>query len=191
MLNPTPQHTVLFTVDDLEKMIDAGVFAHRTGRIELIEGEFRQMSPASDHHDDLIRVLTMWSVRQQTEEKFEIAVQMGIRLQKTESMPEPDLYWIQSGRHGRATMQVVPLIIEVSVSSIQYDRKTKGRLYALDGLQEYWIVDCDQQLIEVHSQPAGEQFTKTEVFGRGDTLVPQCLPTAKLDIGWLFDSAGF
>ncbi len=191
MLNPSPQHTVLFTVDDLEKMIDAGVFATRTGRIELIEGEFRQMSPASDGRDTLIRTLNMWSVRQQTAEQFEIAVQMGIRLNKTESMPEPDLFWIQSGNRSRPTTQVVPLIIEVSVSTLRYDRNTKGRLYALDGLQEYWIVNSKQQQIEVLTEPQAENFSKKETFGRSDTLSPRCLPSAKLDVNWLFETSGF
>ncbi len=189
MLNPTPQK-VLFTVDDLEKMIDAGVFNNKTGRIELIEGEFRKMSPASDNHDNLIRALNMWSVKMQADEKFEVGVQMGIRLNKTESMPEPDLFWIETGQTSRPTTAVVPLIIEVSVSSIDYDRGTKNRLYALDELQEYWIVDGKNQRIEVRTQPSGDDFARLEVFDRSRSLSPLCLPAAKLDIDWLFRSVG-
>ena len=161
MLNPAPQTAVLFTVDDLEKMIDAGIFDERTGRIELIEGEFLQMSPASDHHDNLIRVLNMWSVRQQTLDQFEIAVQMGIRLNQTESMPEPDLFWVKTGHTRRPTTQVVPLVIEVSVSSIDYDRDIKARLYAKDGLNEYWIVDAMKQNMTAMIRWRGQWQLKT------------------------------
>ena len=190
MLNPTPQHTVLFTVDDLERMITAGIFAERTGRIELIEGVFRKMSPASELHDNLIRILNMWSVRQQTEEEFEVAVQMGIRMTETESMPEPDLFWVKTGNITRPTTAVVPLIIEVSVTTITYDRDIKSRLYALDDLEEYWIVDGDAQRIEVRRQPRDGEFTSIQTFDRHDSISPLCLPSATLDIEWLFHAAG-
>lgn len=82
-----------------------------------------------------------------------------------------------------------PLIIGVSISTIDCDRETKSRLYALNGLQEYWIVDSEQQCIEVRLQPLGDQFTKFQTFTRGQTISPLCLPSAKLDIDWLFQSA--
>jgi Uma2 family endonuclease len=189
MLKPAPQK-VLFTVDDLEKMIDAGIFDNKPGRIELIEGEFRKMSPARDQHDSLIRVLTMWSAKAQNEELFEIGVQMGIRLNKTESMPEPDLFWIKTGHTSRPTADVVPLIIEVSVSTIDFDRGRKLRIYALDGIREYWIVDAKNRRIEVRAQPSGDDFSKFEVFDRTRSISPLCLPSAKLDVDWLFRSAG-
>ena len=188
MLNPAPQHSVLFTVDDFEKMIDAGVFAGRTGRIELIEGELRKMSPASEIHDSLIRALTMWSVRQQTEELFEIAVQMGMQLKLTESMPEPDLFWLRTGHRGRPIAESVPLVIEVSAATLRYDRVRKGRLYALDRIQEYWLVDLENQQIEVRTEPEGEEYQQLRICARGGALHPQCLPSAKLDVDWLFRS---
>ena len=186
MLRSNLAEPLLFTVDDLEKMITAGIFDDRSGHIELIEGELLQMSPASERHDILIRRLNTWSGQQQTENQFEIAVQMGLRLHRTESMPEPDLYWVKSGRSRRPDTSVVPLVIEVALSSLRYDREDKTRLYALDDLQEYWLVDIAAEAVEVRTEPNGEGFDQLQVFRRGQSLHPICLPTATLDLDWLF-----
>ena len=57
MLKSNSTQPLLFTVDDLEKMINAGIFDARKGHIELIEGEFLQMSPASERHDQIVSVV--------------------------------------------------------------------------------------------------------------------------------------
>lgn len=97
------------------------------------------MSPVSDRHDLTILRLNTWSGQQQTDQQFEVGVQMGLRLRQTESMPEPDLFWIETGFGARPEIAVVPLVIEVALSSLQYDTEDKARLYALEGLAEYWV----------------------------------------------------
>ena len=180
--------TVHFSVSDFECMIDAGVFVGKTGRIELIEGELRQMSPASDGHDDLIVLLTTWSHRV-VRDHYQVAVQIGLRLLKTESRPEPDLYWIESRhRRGRATAAVVPLVIEISMSSLKYDLDTKRRIFARDGVAEYWVVDGQSQSVIVHRQPSGEGYAQIQVFKHPEQPAPQCLPQATIDLDWLFNS---
>ncbi len=178
----------LFSVDDLTRMVDAGIFVGRTGRIELIEGELRNMSPASDGHDDIIRFLDKWSHRVVGENYF-VAVQQGLRLLKTESMPEPDLYWVDvRHKRGRPTSAVVPLVIEVSISSLDYDLETKRRLYALDGIAEYWVVDSESETVYVHREPVDASYSSIQVYQSPEQPAPQCLPDARLDLHWLFHS---
>lgn len=185
-MQPSPTLPVLFTIDDLSRMIDAGVFVGRTGRIELIEGELRAMSPASEEHDDVVRYLDRWSQRV-VGEQFHVAVQQGLRLLKTESMPEPDLYWVDASyRRGRPTPAVVPLVIEVGLSSLDYDLTVKQQLYAMEQIPEYWVVDPRSETIIVHRQPLGNRYAKVDTFGIGQTASPQCLTKATLDLHWLF-----
>src|SRR5205823_4206382 len=47
----------------------------------------------------------------------------------------------------------VILLVEVSDTSVAYDRKTKGQLYAEAGIPEYWIVNLPKNVIEVYSEP--------------------------------------
>ncbi len=178
----------LFSIADLTRMVDAGIFVGRTGRIELIEGELRSMSPASDGHDDLIRFLDKWS-HQFVGENYFVAVQQGLRLLQTESMPEPDLYWVDiRHRRGRPTPAVVPLIIEVSVTSLEYDLETKCRLYARDGVTEYWVVDGESEAIYVHREPVDDSYATVQVYKHPKQPTPLCSPDAKLDLNWLFRS---
>jgi len=184
---PHPLPTAVnFTVDQYKQMIDAGVFAGRTDRIELIEGELRMMSPASDGHDDVIRYLDRWS-HQNVGEQYSVAVQMGLRLLKSESMPEPDLYWIASSHgRGRPDSKAVPLVIEVSVSSLDADLTAKHHLYAQEGIPEYWVVDPETETIVVHRDPMGPRYGKIETFRIGQTVSTICLPGVTFDLKWLF-----
>jgi len=187
MNQPHPQNTaVRFTIDQYKQMVDAGVFAGRNDRIELLDGELSMMSPASDGHDDAIVALTEWS-HQVVGSVYRIAVQIGVRLLKSESMPEPDLYWIEAiHRRGRATSKVVPLVMEVAVSSLELDLGTKRQLYANEGIPEYWVVDPESETIVVHRDPVGPRYGNIETFRICQTISPLCLPNATLDLKWLF-----
>ena len=49
-------------------------------------------------------------------------------------------------------------MIEVSDSSLRYDRTTKLRLYAEAAIPEYWIVDCEGGAVEVYRAPEGSGY---------------------------------
>ena len=55
-------------------------------------------------------------------------------------------------RHPRP--EDVFLLVEVSDSSIAYDRERKLTAYAKAGVREYWIVNLQQDILEVFRQPA-------------------------------------
>jgi len=48
------------------------------------------------------------------------------------------------------------LVVEVSLSSLAFDREHKGSLYARAGRPEYWIVNLVDRVLEVRRQPAPE-----------------------------------
>ena len=47
----------------------------------------------------------------------------------------------------------VLLLIEVADRSLAYNRSTKLRLYAEAGIPEYWVVDCNAEIVEVYRDP--------------------------------------
>jgi len=185
-MQPTGNEPVRFTLSDFNQIEKTGVFEQRSERIELIDGELRTMSPATEELDDVISYLNRWSA-DVAGDRFRIFVQSGLRLLHSDSMPEPDLYWtdLSQGR-GRPTSSVVPLVIEVSVSSLQYDLTVKQSLYAVEQIPEYWVVDPISQLLIVHVQPLGQRYSKVDTFAVGQTVTPVCLPGAVLDLHWLF-----
>ena len=64
----------------------------------------------------------------------------------------------------------------MSDSSLDYDRVRKGRLYAQDGIQEYWIVNLAAETVEVRRQPSDDGWDNVLVVHRGETIVPLVLP---------------
>ena len=64
----------------------------------------------------------------------------------------------------------VLLVVEVSDSSVAYDRSVKRRLYAEAGIPEYWIVNLQDQVIEVYSNPVKGEYKRAKQAKRGATL---------------------
>jgi Uma2 family endonuclease len=82
---------------------------------------------------------------------------------------EPDDY--EDHRPGPAD---VPLVAEVSDSSLSHDRKYKKSMYAAAGIAVYWVVNLIDRRVEVYSGPSGSDsqpdYAATEVFGVDEQL---------------------
>jgi Uma2 family endonuclease len=89
---------------------------------------------------------------------WKVFVQRPITL--ADSEPEPDVSIVRGTRadykdhHPRPSE--IGLLIEVADSSLALDRTTKARLYAAEGIPEYWIVNLIQRQIEAHREPFGD-----------------------------------
>ena len=69
--------------------------------------------------------------------------------------PEPDFAIVQDT--SRQQMIAHPtsalLVIEVADSSLNYDRRRKGSLYARAGIADYWLVNLVDNRLEVYRDP--------------------------------------
>lgn len=178
------------TVAQYDQMVERGAFDHLEGKIELLLGEICSMNPAGPVHDWLIEFLTNWSIRSTTADAVSVRIQSGLSLPELNSRPEPDLLWVkpQNYRHRHPTAEDVLLLIEVAYSSIQSDRNTKQALYASAGISEYWIVDAesDQLFVYRNVDPAAGQYREVQTLNVGDTVVPECVSGAILELSRLF-----
>jgi Uma2 family endonuclease len=48
------------------------------------------------------------------------------------------------------------LVVEVAESSLAFDRRDKGSIYARAGLADYWIVNLAERVLEVRRDPGPE-----------------------------------
>src|SRR5205823_4427328 len=69
-----------------------------------------------------------------------------------ESEPEPDIAIVPEGSHAKEHPDRAYLLIEVAESSLDYDRETKGPLYATSRVDEYWIVDVAGRAVELYAR---------------------------------------
>ena len=176
------------TAAEYERMVAKGAFDELRQKIELINGAIVSMNPAGPVHDDIIEFLTRWSTRNTDEKSVGVRVQSGLDLSEFDSRPEPDIAWVKAGRYvgGHPRAEDVLLLIEVSDSSLEFDLSTKAELYAKAAIPEYWIVDVSAKAVRVHRQPKHERYGEISTFRESDTLSPQILRDASLDLSALF-----
>jgi Uma2 family endonuclease len=175
----------LFTVDEYVRMWEDGIFGPEE-RLELIEGEILQMSPAGDRHIAFVVNLTHLLV-QAVGDRARVSPQNAVRIPPY-SAPEPDFAVVRprSYVHESLTAADVLLVVEVADTSLRYDRTTKLRIYARAGIAEYWIVDANAEAIDVHSSPTEDGYGEHRRLGRGDRIAPRALPDAVIDVAAIF-----
>ena len=69
------------------------------------------------------------------------------------------------------------LVVEVAESSIDFDREIKARVYARAGLPEYWLVDLNEDVVHVHSDPSSGVHRAVASYRRDQSITPRLLPT--------------
>lgn len=85
---------------------------------------------------------------------------------------EPDITVIcdPAKIHKKGCIGVPDMIIEVlSPSTGKKDRKVKLKLYRLSGVRECWLVDPNNQIVEVY-QFSDNLFTEPQVYDKEDTV---------------------
>jgi Uma2 family endonuclease len=178
-----------FSLAEYDDMIARGVFdgPHKR-RIELIEGELRDMSPIGPVHEYEVDVLNDWSHENAPREEVLVRVQNSIGLSDLDSAPEPDLTWVKRRdyRKRRPSAADVLLLIEVSDSSLEYDRGEKATLFATAGIADYWIVNIPQRCVEVRRDPMGDTYAELRTYRPGDLIRPLAFPDLAFPVSLLF-----
>jgi len=77
------------------------------------------------------------------------------------------------------------LLVEISDTSLERDQEEKLPAYARAGIAEVWIVDLNEQTIEVYRQPHFAGYASKTVLGAGDKASPQAFPDATVDVAEL------
>jgi Uma2 family endonuclease len=174
------------TVAEYHRMGEVGILTE-DDRVELIEGELIAPFPISTAHAGTTNRLTRTLV-QIVGDRGVVAVGNPVQLDDL-SEPQPDFAVLKprDDDYGIATPRPdeVLLIIEVSDSSLAYDRNVKRSLYARHGIPEFWIVNLKAGEVEVCRTLEGEEYTSIARVGRDGVLEPQLLPGAVIPVAVL------
>jgi len=178
-----------FTVDDYRRMREAQILTE-DDRVELLDGEILLMSPVGPFHVGLVIKLTQLPSALLGTTGL-LSVQNPIELNQF-GEPQPDVAVLRPRDDSYTTALPAPndilLVIEVSDSSLAYDREQKLPQYALAGIAEVWIVDVQKQIIEQYTQPFEDQYTKlTKVF-HGHRIAATTIPTLSFTTDHIFSA---
>jgi len=167
------------------KMAEAGILGPND-RVELIDGEVFDMVPIGSAHAGKTDRLNRLFARAAADGLAHVSVQRPLRLD-AHNEPEPDLMLLKprrddyQSRHPGAAD--VLLLVEVSETSLAYDRGVKLPLYAKFGVPEVWIVDLKGAAVEVYREPQDGYALKERVTS--GLLAPIALPSVTIDVGAL------
>lgn len=164
-----------FTVHDYHRMGEAGIL-HEDDRVELIEGEIVEMAAIGTRHFACVNGLTRLLVSSVGDAAI-VSVQNPVRLSESNE-PQPDLAVIRvrDYRESLPMPEDVLLLIEVSDTTLAYDRNVKLPLYARAGIREVWIVDLTGEIIERHTDPSADGYRSLKQARRGETIESKALP---------------
>ena len=154
-----------WTTDAYDRMVAHGVFSPGD-RVELIDGEVVNMTPQGSAHITAV-LLVHQRLQQAFGAGFHVRPQAPLAADPL-SEPEPDVSVVRGAVRDYAachpTARDTVLVVEVSDSSLEYDRVTKGSLYARAGIPEFWIVNLIDLQLEIHRKPQPDSAAR---FGWG------------------------
>ncbi len=173
-----------FTLDEYHHLIDIGFF-DEDERVELLEGVLVYKSPNNPPHNRTVLRLFRFLVSQITQEDIEVRAQGPISIPELMTEPEPDL--VISKESGGSLDERHPfpadilLLMEVSDSSLAYDRTRKAEIYAQAGIPDYWIWNLVDNSLEVYRDPhapaIGDALYQTKLtFHSGESIAPLAFP---------------
>ncbi|HLV81635.1 MAG TPA: Uma2 family endonuclease, partial [Chthonomonadaceae bacterium] len=68
------------------------------------------------------------------------------------------------------------LVVEVSDTTLRFDRTTKAALYARAGIREYWIVNIVDRQALVHRQPSAEGYQEISAYAPDERITTLARP---------------
>ena len=160
------------SLDQYHRMIEAEIFGPEE-RVELLEGVLvAKMSKNPPHVlcTDLLSLI----LGRLIPGGFYLSMQNPVSLAASSSEPEPDAKIVRG--HPRDYPGRNPgtgdsaLVIEVSDTSLAYDRTVKKRVYAQDGVPVYWIFNLVDNQLEVFTEPEGPDYRTLRILGPDESV---------------------
>ena len=158
---------------EYDKLAADGCFADE--KVELLFGVVVEMTPLDGHH-----VASVYWVREHLARGLRgraMVLSQSPFAATDDSEPEPDVLvipnrdlWVHE--HPR----VAYLIVEVARTSRDRDRGPKALLYGLSQVDEYWVVDHVEGVVEVYRDRHAGTWRQQTRHARGETLTMARFP---------------
>lgn len=159
-----------FTYDDYVRLSEDGIISEGE-RTELVNGEIVCMTPVGHRHIYVVDLLTDF-LGEWAHGRAILRVQSPLRFNDLET-PHPDLTLLRLHPDRYRSRQAGPwdalLVVEVADSSLSRDLE-KVVQYARAAIPEYWIADVSREVVMVHLNPVGGEYTDVREYARGESF---------------------
>jgi Putative restriction endonuclease len=158
---------------EYDRLVELGVFEGEP--LELIAGQLVVAEPQSSHHASSISAAE-YAVRAILPPGWHLRTQLPVSLDD----------------YRAAHPQRPALVVEVADSSLDFDRHHKGNLYARAGIQDYWIVNLVDRVLEVYRDPIsdsaalhGWRYRSAATLPPAAVVVPLAFPSTGVAVAEL------
>jgi Uma2 family endonuclease len=174
-----------WTVKQYYQMADLGFFHGK--QVQLIKGEIIRMSPMKTAHATSIQ-LVVALLSKLFAKGFAVRPQLPMSFSKIDE-PEPDVAVVKGNIRdfGDSHPKTATLIVEISDTTLRFDRTTKAELYAENKIPDYWILNLKERQLEVYRRPVkvkSQGFTYSEllIVNETESISPLAKPKAKIKV---------
>jgi Uma2 family endonuclease len=189
LVEPRP---IRWTREEYYRLCEEGFFQDR--RVQLIGGEIVEMASRKDFHGFGIKFMED-ALNAAFGPNYWVRVQLTLDL-SPHGVPDPDLAVVagsvrshsQTNTSG-ANPTTALLVVEVSDTTLRFDRGAKMSLYAASGIADYWILNVPDQQLEVYRDPVadasqrfGFRYDQVTVLRAGDVVSPLALQAAQIPV---------
>lgn len=181
-LLPLPEKSLVIPSDPVwrlsvaqyHQMIQSGIVTD-DDPVELLEGWLITKTPKNRPHS-LSTQLTREALAKLIPSGWFVDAREPITMINSE--PEPDIVVVRGERREYTDRHPYPeevaLVVEVANTTLQRDRSLKRRLYASAPIAIYWILNLQEMLLEVYTEPSGRgdaaDYQQQQNYHAGDRV---------------------
>ena len=188
-MSATTPNQVRWTIEDLDYLPENG------NRYEVIDGDLHVTCiPHLKHQAALGAIyfeLQAWSAKT---DLGQTVVSPGINFSLWSAVI-PDVVWCSAERlemllnedgHLTGAPELIVEVLSQSQKDKDRDRKAKLKLYSVEGVQEYWICDYEQSMLQIFRRD-NAILAKVMTLYAGDTLTSPLLLNFSCEVSSLFN----
>lgn len=172
-----------FRVEEFHKMMEAGILPEESGW-EIIDGYVIDKMTIGSKHAGTVKRLNK-SMSDLLGDTAIVSIQDPIHIDDYNE-PEPDVALLKPRQDFYVQSHPMPedvlLVVEVSDSTVEYDRLIKKAIYAEAGIQEFWLVNFQDNTVECYSQPKNGSYRLAKILERGETIKSNSIENLVLQV---------
>ena len=155
-----------WSVGDYHRMIESGILSNRS--VELLEGEIVTVSPEGPLHRFTNDFIAEY-LRELLKGVAKVFEAHPITLSNSE--PEPDIAIVRLPNTNYLTRHPYPediyWLIEISNTTLEDDLNRKKKIYAKEGINEYWVIDLKNTELIIFREPLDNDYKTNLTFKEG------------------------
>ena len=175
--------TYKWSIEEWHELVESGVLEGKP--VELLEGEIIEMSPEGIPHRSTNHKVVKY-LRKLLDGLAEVYESHPITLDNSE--PEPDIAIVRLPENIYDTHHPYPediyWLIEIANKTLKLDLEQKSKIYARNGIREYWVIDLVNTKLIIHTQSNGEFYSQVQELTTG-VIYSQAFPNVAIALNQL------